>query len=80
MVKVHVNSEKVTYTPEHIEACYDYETTQVEVNPDGGYVATPLTTRFTFQTKRQVCWIFGVADFADWLFILSLLPWCQMSC
>ena len=55
MVKVHVNSEKVTYTPEHIEACYDYETTQVEVNPDGGYVATPLTTRFTFQTKRQVC-------------------------
>lgn len=55
MVKVHVNSEKVTYTPEHIEARYDYEATQVEVNPDGGYVATPLTTRFTFQTKRQVC-------------------------
>ena len=71
MVKVRVNSDKVKYTPEHIEARYDYETTQVEADPDGGYVATPQTTCFTFQTKRQVCWIFDVADFAGWLFILS---------
>lgn len=55
MAKVRVNSEKVKYTPEHIEARYDYETTHVEVDTDGSYVATPQTTRFTFQTQRQVC-------------------------
>ena len=55
MAKVRVNSEKVKYTETHIEAQYDYETTRVEVDTDGSYVATPQTTQYTFQTQRKVC-------------------------
>ena len=59
MAKVRVNSERVKYTPEHIEARFKYETTHVEVDQDGTYVATPQTTDYTFQTHRQVCWSFS---------------------
>ncbi|KAL8615604.1 Inositol-3-phosphate synthase 1-A [Nucella lapillus] len=54
MAKVRVNSDKVKYTSDYIEAHYDYETTHVEVDKDGSYVATPATTQFTFQTDRKV--------------------------
>ncbi|KAK7098960.1 uncharacterized protein [Littorina saxatilis] len=54
MAKVHVNSDKVKYTSEFIEAKYDYMTTGVEVDKDGRYIATPQTTHFTFKTEQKV--------------------------
>lgn len=54
MAAVRVNSEKVRYTEEHIEAQYDYQTTRVDVDQGGSYVATPQTTRYTFRTQRKV--------------------------
>nr|KAG5686075.1 hypothetical protein BaRGS_030690 [Batillaria attramentaria] len=54
MTQVRVNSEKVRYTEEHIEADYDYQTTRVDVDDSGRYVATPQTTRYTFRTQRKV--------------------------
>ena len=58
MAKVRVNSDKVQYTKDLIEARYDYQTTQVEVDQQGCYVATPQTTQYTFQTQRKVMWIY----------------------
>ncbi|XP_025087314.1 inositol-3-phosphate synthase 1-like [Pomacea canaliculata] len=51
---VRVKSDKVRYTDAYIEAVYDYNTTAVEKDENGGYVATPHNTRFTFRTKRKV--------------------------
>lgn len=51
---VKVNSNKVKYTDELIEAQYDYQTTQVEKDTEGCYIATPQTTCYTFQTKIKV--------------------------
>nr|KAG5686074.1 hypothetical protein BaRGS_030689 [Batillaria attramentaria] len=54
MDSVRVNSEKVRYTDVHIEADYDYQTTRVDIDHSGRYVATPQTTRYTFRTQRKV--------------------------
>lgn len=54
MTSVRVNSEKVRYTGEHIEADYDYQTTRVAVDRNGQFVATPETTRYTFRTQTKV--------------------------
>lgn len=54
MATVKVNSPKVTYTKDFIEAQYDYQTTNVSRDIHGSYVATPTSTRYTFKTSRRV--------------------------
>ena len=55
MAKVQVNSDKVKYSKEYIEAEYRYETTQVEQTPSGSFIATPQSTHYRFKTERKVC-------------------------
>lgn len=66
---VRVQSEKVRYTKEHIEAQYEYQTTRVEREPDGSLVAIPETTTYTFQTHRKVMFTQNIGhnvDFVQW--------------
>lgn len=49
-----VNSPNVTYTDAEIKSKYTYRTTQVEVNGDGKYVATPNETLYDFKVDRKV--------------------------
>jgi myo-inositol-1-phosphate synthase len=48
-----VSSDKVTYTPEHIFAEYEYQSTTVE-NKGGKIKVTPKVDCFEFQTDRKV--------------------------
>lgn len=50
---IEVNAPNVTYTEDHIEAEYVYETTDVELK-DNKVVATPLKETFHFKTERKV--------------------------
>ncbi|XP_046367595.1 inositol-3-phosphate synthase 1-B-like [Haliotis rufescens] len=50
---VQVDSPRVTYSDKYIESQYSYATTSVELK-GGQYVATPVSTQYTFRTKRQV--------------------------
>ena len=57
--EIHVNSDKVQYTAEHITSTYDYLNTHVkkQTNPANGkttFVATPTKTTYQFQTERKV--------------------------
>ncbi|KAL5006220.1 hypothetical protein ScPMuIL_015026 [Solemya velum] len=54
MANVKVDSPNVSYTSKHIESKYDYSTTKVYQDHNGGYTATPVTTRYTFRTQRTV--------------------------
>jgi hypothetical protein len=52
---VTVSSPNVVYTPETIEATYNYEATSVAVDPATGAVtATPVSTPFVLTTRRVV--------------------------
>ena len=48
-----VQSDKVTYTAEHILADYEYQTTSVEAK-DGKIVVSPKVDCFEFKTERRV--------------------------
>ena len=48
-----VDSDKVKYTPEHILADYDYQTTTVEMQ-NGKVRVRPVVDSFEFQTDRKV--------------------------
>ncbi|XP_067654716.1 inositol-3-phosphate synthase 1-B-like [Haliotis asinina] len=50
---VQVDSPRVTYSDKYIESQYSYYTTSVELKGNQ-YVATPVSTQYTFRTKRQV--------------------------
>ena len=54
MSKLKINSPNVRYTDKYIESQYDYQTTEVSRDQDGGYVATPISTKYTFRTEREV--------------------------
>merc|ERR1712216_1099839 len=49
-----VESDKVKYTPEHILAEHEYQSTSVEQAPDGKVKVFPKVDAFEFQTERKV--------------------------
>jgi hypothetical protein len=49
-----VESEKVTYAEDHIASTYDYQHTEVDRTPEGGWVLRPQTTSFEFKTDTRV--------------------------
>lgn len=55
---IRVNSDRISYTPEHITASYEYQGTRVEraPGPNGTteYVAKPFRQEFEFRTERRV--------------------------
>ena len=55
---IRVNSDRISYTPEHITASYEYQSTRVEraPGPNGTteYVAKPFRQEFEFRTERRV--------------------------
>ena len=55
---IRVSSDRLSYTPEHITAQYEYQSTRVEraPGPNGTteYVATPFREEFEFRTDRRV--------------------------
>lgn len=52
-LKISVQSPKVKYTEDYIEAQYDYETTNV-TEANGKYLVTPETMRLLIRTQRKV--------------------------
>lgn len=52
--QVRVTSENVKYSDDHIEAKFDYNTTQVKVTKSGEVTAKPLTVCMEFKTERKV--------------------------
>jgi len=48
-----VESENVSYTQEHIESKYFYQSTELEVQGDT-LIAKPVTTEYQFRTQRKV--------------------------
>ncbi|XP_041367324.1 inositol-3-phosphate synthase 1-A-like [Gigantopelta aegis] len=52
-MSVEVNSPDVTYSETYIESKYNYQTTNVQLN-NGKLVATPVSTTYTFRTRRKV--------------------------
>ena len=53
MAGLKVQSPNTTYTTDHIESKYNYETTKVEYE-DGNYVAIPEKKEYTFRVQRKV--------------------------
>lgn len=49
-----VESPGVRYTPEFLEADYQYSSTSVWRDSKGTLVATPTTKTYTFRTQRKV--------------------------
>lgn len=52
--QVVVTGDNVTYTDKHIEAKFDYDTTQVRVGKDGVVTAKAMKLAMEFQTERKV--------------------------
>ncbi|XP_053376233.1 inositol-3-phosphate synthase 1-A-like [Mercenaria mercenaria] len=51
---IKIESPSVRYTPDFIEADYNYTNTTVRQDAKGTYIATPTNTKYTFRTKRKV--------------------------
>ncbi|KAG7170983.1 inositol-3-phosphate synthase 1-A-like isoform X2 [Homarus americanus] len=51
---IKVESPAVRYTPEYIEADYNYTNTNVWTDSKGMMIATPTITKYTFKTMRKV--------------------------
>ncbi|KAF4739059.1 synthase [Perkinsus olseni] len=49
-----VDSPNVVYTDTHIEASYDYHTTDISQSSDGQWVVKPRTVKYNFETDRRV--------------------------
>ena len=53
MASLKVQSPNTTYTEEHIESKYNYETTRMEYE-DGNWIATPEKMEYIFKLLRKV--------------------------
>ncbi|XP_045172571.2 inositol-3-phosphate synthase 1-A-like [Mercenaria mercenaria] len=51
---IKIESPSVRYTPDFIEADYNYTNTTVRQDAKGTYIATPTSTKYTFRTQRKV--------------------------
>ncbi|XP_076282248.1 inositol-3-phosphate synthase isoform X1 [Lasioglossum baleicum] len=53
-LKIRVESPKVKYTEDYIEAQYDYQTTDVTEDDDSKYTAKPVSTQLLIRTQLKV--------------------------
>ncbi|XP_033175096.1 inositol-3-phosphate synthase 1-B isoform X1 [Bombus impatiens] len=53
-LKIRVESPKVKYTEDYIEAQYEYQTTNVTEDNSGNYTVTPVTTNLLIRTQLKV--------------------------
>ncbi|XP_078040239.1 inositol-3-phosphate synthase isoform X1 [Augochlora pura] len=53
-LKIRVDSSKVKYTEDYIEAQYDYQTTNVTEDSDSKYTVKPVSTQLLIRTQLKV--------------------------